>query len=213
VGNRRKGALGRILRLEQFHSLSEELLQWRVDPQIEQMQECKRGGIILPFVKGLRLSARLIYAIRPLLPSGYQVDWGHLLTPDEESCSPECDIIIYKNGYVRRWNDHTDPVMDFKFVSCRNAIAVISCKSLLRSVDRRYCKNLKQYVSSVLLFAECCGLRDLDRLRKAAINAGYKGFWYLHAMTEGGVYEKHEKVWEDFLETVVSLVDHREGPV
>ena len=58
------GRLATHLNLEEFHSLKAELSQWRTNPQIQEMEREKPGGIILGFVKGLRLSARLIYAIR-----------------------------------------------------------------------------------------------------------------------------------------------------
>ena len=101
------GRLATQLYLQEFHSLQEELSQWRVDPQIQEMERESPGGVILGFVKGLRLSARLIYAIREHLSTfGLEVDWGHLLTEEGDSCSPECDIIIHLPGWERRWNGY-----------------------------------------------------------------------------------------------------------
>ena len=144
--------LATTLKLEQFHGLMHELSEWRT-------MGLQDAGI-LGFVKGLRFSARLIYAIRDHLSSSdYEVDWGHLLTSDGDSCSPECDIIIHKRGCVREWNGWKEPVMNFKFIECKDAIAVISCKSMITSIDKKhksYIKALKPYVDKIFIFAECC---------------------------------------------------------
>ena len=203
----RSGNVTTRLKLGQFHGLKEELSQWRVDPHIQELERERRGGIILGFVKGLRLSARLIYAIRDCLSTfDLEVDWGHLLTEEGNSCSPECDIVIHSRGYEDRWNGRKDSIMDFKFINCQNAIGVISCKSLIKSVDRRYCERIKPYVKNVLLFAECCEPNMVERLRKSAKSAGYKGFWYLYAYNQDtSVCTADEEVWIDFLETIRCL--------
>lgn len=188
--------LGRVLRLEPFYGLAEELWQWR---------EIGQAGVF-SFAKGLHLSARLIYAIRPLVAPQFHVDWGQLLTPYGDSCSPECDIIVYRNGYVQRWNGNETPVMDFRFVNAANAVAVISCKSLVRSVDTDYCKSLRPYVRNVFLFGECCASTRVARLKRDAMAAGYRGFWYLYAMEKGDQKSVDDRVWEDFLKAVQSVV-------
>lgn len=207
----KRGHLTTHLNLQEFHSLKEELSQWRINPQIQEMEREKPGGIILGFVKGLRLSARLIYAIREHLSStDLQVDWGHLLTEEGNSCSPECDIIIHSPGHEREWNGNEHKIMDFKFINCRQAVAVISCKSLIKTVDRKYPQRLKPYVDKVLLFAECCEPNAVNRLKASAKSAGYTGFWYLYtcnqATCECTVDPKH---WEKFLRTLKSIASDR----
>jgi len=195
------GRLATQLYLQEFHSLQEELSQWRVDPQIQEMERESPGGVILGFVKGLRLSARLIYAIREHLSTfGLEADWGHLLTEEGDSCSPECDIIIHLPGWERRWNGYEHGIMDFKFINCREAIAVISCKSFIREVDRSYRQKLRPYVDKVFLFAECCEPNAVNRLRRSAQSAGYVGFWYLYACNQAtSVCTVDENQWKDFL--------------
>ncbi len=201
------GRLAAHLILEEFHSIKAELSQWRTDPQIYEMEREKPGGIILGFVKGLRLSARLIYAIREHLSTfNLEVHWGHLLTEEGNSCSPECDIIIHLPGFDREWNGHESKVMDFKFINCQQAIAVISCKSFIRAVDRGYRRGLRPYVDKVLLFAECCEPNAIDKLKRSAKSAGYEGFWYLYACNQA-TFEctTDPDQWEDFLRTLKSI--------
>jgi len=198
--------LSTMLKLEQFHSLMEELSEWRT-------RGLQDAGI-LGFVKGLRFSARLIYAIREhLSSSGYEVDWGHLLTEDGYSCSPECDIIIHKRGHVREWNGTTRPVMNFKFINCKDAIAVISCKSMITSVDKehkKYIKALKPHVKEILIFAECCEPSAVKRLKKSAQAVGCHSFWYLYVCDKMKQCTKYPKEWENFLTTLEKLVgDHK----
>jgi len=201
------GRLATQLNLQEFHSLKEELSQWRIDPQIQEMERERPGGIILGFVKGLRLSAKLIYAIREHL-SEYEleVDWGHLLTEEGTSCSPECDIIIHLPGHWREWDGHEDKIMDFKFIKCERAIAVISCKSFINAVDREYPRKISPYVDKVLLFAECCEPNAVGRLKRSAVSAGYEGFWYLYACSQTtSQCTVDPEQWEDFLHTLRSI--------
>src|SRR4030042_6632898 len=206
------GRLATHLNLQEFHSLKKELSQWRIDPQIQEMEREKSGGIILGFVKGLRLSARLIYAIREHLSEfELQVDWGHLLTEEGNSCSPECDIIIHLPGYEREWNGHDHKIMDFKFINCRQAIAVISCKSFIRAVDRRYPQRLRPYVGEVLLFAECCEPNAVNRIKRSAESAGYQGFWYLYACNQAtSQCTADPDQWKEFLQTLKSIASKRQ---
>jgi len=65
---------------------------------------------------------------------------------------------------------------------------VVSCKSVLTQVDREYPTALKKYgVKKVFLFAECCPLSSIDRLRHAAKRYGYMGVWVLY-------YEGKDKI-------------------
>ena len=210
IGPGTKSRIGARLRLDAFYSMKEELLQWRIDEPLRDMERCRERGRILAFVKGLRLSAKLIYLLRTALSdTGLQVSWGHLLDRDENICSPECDVILHKPGWVERWDGSAEPVMDFRFVSCTAAVAVVSCKSLLDSVDdnlKAYCAQMQRYVKSVLLFAECCRPRKVRRLTGAAKRAGYAGLWYLYVLEEGSSEaEVDESVWRDFLETLRGL--------
>ena len=74
------------------------------------------------------------------------VSWGHLVDDNGESCSPECDIIIHRPGYYHRWNGDESPIINFKFIECSEALAVISCKSQTNSVDKGYCKAFAKYI-------------------------------------------------------------------
>jgi hypothetical protein len=204
------GPIYRRLSLEDFHGLMGELLYWRIDPEIQKLEKKKRGGLVLGFVKGLRLSARLTYAIRKTL-SGYnlEVDWGHLFNKEKDFLSPECDIIIHLRGRIQRWNGNSSPIMDVSFVDSKLAIAVVSCKSSIRAVDFEYCKRMKQYVSNILLFAECCAPSAVERLKKSAKSAGYKGFWHLYTCTRTSEALHDEKEWENFLEVIKRMSEKR----
>jgi hypothetical protein len=198
--SRTRQPVAKMLRLEEFHGLKQELSEWRV-------QGLRDTGI-LGFIRGLRLSARLIYAIRDHLSStDYEVDWGHLLTNQGDYCSPECDIIIHKRGFVREWNGNRNPIMNFKFINCEDAVAIISCKSQISSVDKNYCPNMKPYVDTVLLFAECCEPRAIKGLKRSAQKAGYKGFWYLYACDHKTMEcTIDENEWMDFLAILGKIV-------
>jgi hypothetical protein len=210
-GATRRGPIYRRLSLEDFHRLKEELLQWRIDPEIIKLEKKTPGGLVLGFVKGLRLSARLIYAIRKNLShSNLEVGWGHLLDVERDHLSPECDIIIHRKGHIQRWNgDRLDKIMDVSFVDSRLVIAVVSCKSSIRAVDVEYCKRMKQYVPDILLFAECCSPGAVKRLKESAKSAGYKGFWYLYTCTRTSEHVHDENEWEDFIEVIKRIVDRR----
>ena len=141
-----KGHMELRLRTEPFLGLTEELVQWRLDPNIRLMDTTKDKGRILGFVKGLRLSARILYILRTIVSSQkLEVSWGHLVDDYGKSCSPECDIIIHRPGYILEWNGSSNPIMNFKFIQSRNALAVVSCKSYAKSIDKDYCINFKKY--------------------------------------------------------------------
>lgn len=198
--------LFRRLILEDFHELLGNLQEWRIDPEIKKLERGRPGGLILGFIKGLRLSAKLIYAIRKNLSRpGLEVNWGHLYHADE-GLSPECDIIIHLPGRLQRWNGSSNPIMDVSFVDSRKAIAVVSCKSFIRRVDIDYCSRMKPYVSNILLFAECCAPGSVQRLKQSAKSAGYKGFWYLYTCTKKCDTEHNENEWLNFLEEIRRIV-------
>ena len=159
-----------------------ELKLLRDHPPLTRHVDGRYEGNILGFVRGLRLSAGVIYFLRERLSTmDFDITWGHLLDNDQDSCSPECDVIIHDKGHVAKWNGTDDPVMVFKFVLASSARAVVSCKSKLTSVDKDYPKALKKYgVTDVFLFAECCDEADYPKLLKAAKKAGYRGLWCLY---------------------------------
>lgn len=171
----------------------------------------RNKGAILPFIRGLRFSALLIYQIRKELNgTGLNVTWGHILDEYGAYCSSECDIIIYKGSYHARWNGSgTDCVMDFQFIEKKNAIAVISCKSFLKSseIEKEYCINMKKYVDKVWLFAECCGPKSGKSIEKTAKNIGYEHYWHLYTWNKNtDDIEDCLSKWEHFINTVKGLV-------
>jgi len=173
------------------------------------MEKNREKGRILAFVRGLRLSAQLIYQIRHVLSgSDLHADWGHLVDEDTSLCSPECDIIIYDGTYKARWNDNNKPVMDFCFVEYSHAIAVISCKSYLTSIDVDYPRTMKRYVKNVWLFAECCPKGKEAALRQKARKAGYKGFYYLYPWDHKTSIEPQLEEWSNFTKALNSLRTH-----
>jgi len=185
-----------------------ELQAWRTDDDLEVLKAAKGSALVLPFVKGLMLSAQLIYVIRgELSATGLEVDWGHLLDDKDESCSPECDIIIHHRGHVTEWNGNDQPVMHFKFVRRDRAVAVISCKSYAKDVAAEYVQRLKPYVKHIFLFVECCAPNKVTSLREKARKAGYAGFGYLYAFDEKRTEcIEDEQAWLDFLDAVASKV-------
>lgn len=203
----RKDKLGKRLRLEDFEALCAELAKWRTDRNNLTLNRKKGSGNVLGFVKGLRLSARLIYAVRKSLSgTSLGVDWGHLLNPDEDSLSPECDIIVHRGEFIQEWDGTKNPVMNFKFIKCDQAIAVISCKSFAKSIDPSYCLLLKPYIDNILLFAECCTPGSKDALQERAKKAGYKGFWYLYTFDDKtSEIIRDPDVWIDFLQTLKNI--------
>ena len=95
----------RLLCEQPFRNMYSDFSTWRIDEFIRRLELTGHSGRILPFVRGLRLSAHLIYAIRDILSdSDLEANWGHLLDQKGIYCSPECDVIIHRKGYIRKWN-------------------------------------------------------------------------------------------------------------
>lgn len=193
---------------EQLTALAHELHNLRSHPPLVRRTDGKYEGDILGFVKGLRLSARLIYFLRERLSPHTQLEisWGCLLNND--SLSPECDVIVHSKGHHREWNGHKTSVMEFKFIQAVNARVVISCKSQLRAIDQRYPKDLKKYgVHKVFLFAECCREKSFQRLRETALKAGYTDLCCLYFTgSEPSFYKSDEKLYVAFGDAILKAV-------
>jgi hypothetical protein len=185
-----------------------ELRELRLGPPVVITGGGHRVGDILGFVRGLRLSARLIYFLREQIShTDCEVDWGHLVDDACASCSPECDVIVHKRGHLRRWNGGDRPIMDFRFIRVTHARAVVSCKSVLTSIDRKYPATLKKFgVKRVFLFAECCRHNDLARLRKTAKKAGYAGVFCLYLTETGNPrIKRSDRDYRAFTDAVIKI--------
>ena len=201
------------LRSASLQRLCGELQPWRTSDDLKVLRAAKGSALVLPFVKGLMLSAQLIYILREeLSETTLEVDWGHLLDDNDKSCSPECDIIIHHKGHAGRWDGGDERVMDFKFVKQDSAVAVISCKSYAKDVDKEYAQKLRRYVKHVFLFAECCAPGKVASLQRKARDAGYAGFGYAYTFDEkNSECDNNEKGWPTFLDAVVSRAKRARG--
>jgi len=176
---------------------------------MQQMDAQREEGRILGFVKGLRLSSQLAYVVRDILSGEIaEVSWGHLIDESGALCSPECDIIVHRPGFVQRWNGGRDPIMDFRFIECSKALSVISCKSFVKSVDDKYCPALAKYgLQKIILFAECCEEKRLATLRRQAVAEGYGGLYCLYTLAEDGFSVKQDPdMYVEFAEEIKGLV-------
>lgn len=200
-------AFAKSLSVEQLTGLAAELATLRSHPPLVKRKDGLYEGDILGFVRGLRLSARIIYFLRERLSAtGLEVNWGHVIK-DDRSCSPECDIIIHTAGHVRKWNGNVAPVMDFKFVEADSVRAVVSCKSTLDRIDKSYPKALKKFgVKKVFLFAELCRQTRLKSLRRTASKAGYSGLWSLCLLGKEDSFNTDEGMYIEFGEKVLKAV-------
>jgi hypothetical protein len=205
---KRRVPFGDQLSVEELVGLTAEMQDLRSHPPLTKRSDGKYEGDILGFVKGLRLSARLVYFLRNVLSATtLHVSWGHLIV-NNESCSPECDIIIHKPGHIRKWNGNHAPVMDFTFVEANAALAVISCKSNLTAIDKQYPKVLQKHgVEKVFLFAECCQEKHLAKLRERAQAAGYGGLWCLYLLQDGSLpFKTGGDMYIDFAKAIKKAV-------
>lgn len=198
---------GQTLRVEALVGLTAELAMLRQYPPVVQRSPGKYEGDILGFVRGLRLSARVLYFLREhLSDTGFEVCWGHLLSANEDSCSPECDIVVHDKGLVKRWNGFENPVMNFSFVRASSARVVVSCKSVLSSIDPEYPKSLAKHgVKQVFLFAETCRESQLETLRRKARAAGYAGVWCLYTTEpKSSMWKTNEAQLIEFGEALIA---------
>jgi hypothetical protein len=206
--------LGQGQEIAPFRALREELLVAREClPEVtirRQNGKVRKLGDILPFVKGLRLSARLIYILRDKLQdSDVQVNWGHVQDDRQRLCSPECDIIIHNGGVTDTWNGRNhQSVMDFRFIRRDAVKAIISCKSKCAAIDSDFPKVVKRdfRIKYVFLFAESVQETKFAALKKKAKAAGYAGIWPLYRLdTKGGVIQDPQD-YLDFLGKVRSVL-------
>jgi len=203
-----------LLEQQKFHTIKAGLQEFRLDSFIRTL-ESKKGknkGTILPFVRGLRFSSLLIYAIREFLHgSGLTASWGHIVDNEGELCSRECDIIVHREGHIMRWNGDggLHPVMDFRFIEQSEALVVISCKSYLNhksQIEVEYCEDLRNYVDKVWLFAECCPPDKATEIRDKSIEIGYENFWNLYSWDRSqNTVEDSLNDWNDFVQKVKGL--------
>ncbi len=206
--NLQSGNIIRLLDEVPFREMFSDFSTWRIDTFIRQMEARRSKGRVLPFVRGLRLSAHLIYTIRKILDgTDLTANWGHLLDSSGNFCSCECDVIIHHKGPVRQWNGTPEPIMDFRFIEEHLAVVVISCKSFLRSsdIDIEYCNLMKPFVKKIWLFAECCGPRSAQSIQSRALKFGYEKFWYLYLWSKQTEPKPNEEGWSKFVEEVKKL--------
>jgi hypothetical protein len=163
----------------------------------------RKLGDILPFVRGLRLSARLIYILRDKLKDHkVEVNWGHIEDDSQRLCSPECDIIIHSGGIAERWNGHNHhSVMDFHFIKREAVKAIISCKSIVSNIDDDFARVVKTdfKIKHTFLFAEAVKEAKYKSLFNKAKAAGYKGLWPLYRLDSKGAFVENPQDYLDFL--------------
>lgn len=196
--------------LRQFDTLCAMLYRPRIDPELYEARKS-----VLRFVIGLRFSALLIYTIRRLLSNTeLTANWGVIIDESgEKRCSPECDIIIHKDGSEDAWNggdNFGNPVMGFHFVYRKNVKLVVSCKAFSVTQISQSMKddvvNLADHVENVWLFAECCQYGQVAKVRRDARNAGYKGFSYLYRLKKSGGPGKYDEIgWCQFAKVLWEL--------
>jgi hypothetical protein len=207
----------KTFRKESYDSIKQKLLSYRLDPFIRDI-ESKGGpnkGNIFPFARGLRFSALLIYEMRQSLSkTDLEVSWGQIVTENGEACSGECDIIVHRKGYEKKWNgsEGTGHIMDFRFIHQNEVLAVISCKSYLTksAIEKEYYDAISKYVKRVWLFAECCGPESVKLIADESKRIGYGRFWYMYtwSRTTGDISDSLEG-WDDFIENVIALAKEK----
>lgn len=166
------------LRLGKLEAIQSELSKYRDFVPVHSSSKKRGAGQVLPFVRGLYFSAKIIYFIREVLSEKtLEVHWGHILHEKGCYCSPECDIIIHRPGSAANWNGN---VLDFHFVDVAKVVSVISCKSIVNSVDKGYCEALLGFgVANIGLIGEVCDSRRIEALRNKAKSVGYRDLWCL----------------------------------
>jgi len=184
--------------------LAEEMQRYREYEPLHSTGGGKYSGHILGFVKGLRISAKLIYFLRKCLSTErVEVSWGHIIDENTGACSPECDVIIHVPGFYDKWNGGEKPIMEFKFIQAQHVLGVVSCKSALATIDQDYVDAIKALGAiNVIMFAECCSKTNYENLKTRAVAAGYSGLWcaYFTTNTDGEMLtddEHHNEFWAE----------------
>lgn len=138
------------------------------------------------FVKGLILSTNIMEVIDKHLPNGYRVAWGQVIdTRDGNALSKECDIIIYKG---KPFKEIKNSSIKFVLVDKKHAKVVIQVRSSIQSItgeDRKYCKELKKFVTKVWFITECCWAKSKNRvstIKRELGKAGCNEFFYFYRM-------------------------------
>lgn len=198
----------KVLAAQTVNSIIGDLSTWRIDDFIRDLEKRKAKGRVLPFVRGLRFSALLIYEIRKAISSkNLSANWGHILDDDGELVSNEADIIIHKPGFFHQWNGNEKPVMDFKFIEKENAMLVISCKSFLKTseIEVEYYNNMKNFVDKIWLFAEACGPESAANIETESKKIGYDNFYYLYTWSPKTEIKNNTDGWLKFLQDLKKL--------
>jgi len=208
--------LGQGQDISPFEELCAALLTTRECPPVVTIHQKngkkKKRGDILQFIRGLRLSARLIYILRDKLRDhAVEVNWGHVEDDRQRLCSPECEIIIHDGGVADRWNGrHHHSVMDFLFIKREAVKAIISCKSTLSAsgIDTDFAQVVKRdfKIHNTFLFAEVVDDSKYPSLKKKAKAAGYKGLWPIYRLDSKGGKIRNPQDYLDFLHTLRSAL-------
>jgi hypothetical protein len=208
--------LGQGQDISPFVELCASLLTTRECPPLVTIEQKngkrKKRGDILQFIRGLRLSARLIYILRDKLKDhDVEVNWGHVEDDTQRLCSPECDIIIHDGGVADRWNGrHQHCVMDFLFIKREAVRAIISCKSTLSAsgidVDFAQIVSRRFKIRNTFLFAEAIQDSKYASLKQKAKTAGYKGLWSLYRLDSKGGEVRNPQDYLDFLHAIRSAL-------
>lgn len=200
-----------VLEEEHYDQIFSGFQKWHIGDFIRLLNQNNNKGGVLPFVRGLRLSAQLIYAIREILSgTKLKANWGHILDKDGNFCSRECDIIIHRKGHKRKWNGRKGGIMDFRFIENEKAVAVISCKSFVTSglltKEATYCDEMKKFVDKVWFFGECCSPESVTSLSKKATSIGFDSFWYAYTWDKKTNDTKENYVgWNQFIKEIQKL--------
>jgi hypothetical protein len=64
---------------------------------------------------------------------------------------------------------------------------------------------MKSFVDIVWLFAECCGPRSIDNIRRKAQEYGYQKFWTLYTWAKQTEPVPNKTGWIDFVKEVDKL--------
>jgi hypothetical protein len=202
---------------DRYDKVYKPMLSHRIDPFIREV-EARKGinkGYIMSFVRGLRLSALIIYQLRTILSdTNLSAYWGQIIDEDGDYLSNECDILIStKDAFEQKWNGDGDGqnIMDFRFIRKEHVKAVISCKSFLtkQKIEKEYCENMLNFVDKVWLFAECCGPQSIQPIKDSSLTIGYEKFWHLYTWNRlSGETKSDPDIWKDFEKEVRSLVEN-----